>query len=710
MKISSVRSLRFQIPFFILGIVIPSIVGAMGIISFNATETIQEETEKHLALEAKGLKDSLSQWDEMNILALQNLSQQPDVVSLDPAKQKLLLAQMIKTYKHLYLAHTTDLNGANIARSDNQPAQNYSDRLYIKGAKAGNDITYQTLMGRTSKKPALCLSTPIRQQQTIAAVAVACSVLDELSKQVNAVKIGQTGYALVIDDKGRVLAHRDPKFISGDDLTDFSNYPPAQNLLAGNEGYFPFTDETGTSWVAHGTRLTNGWGIIVLQEKAEAFLAITQFELGAIAITLVLVFSIAILTWFVADNLTQPIRELTDAAIAVADGKFDRQIEVKRNDELGMLTISFNLMAQHLQELLSSFQDRTLELHNLIEQQNQSEQEQKQAKEQLQQEIKQLQFQLEPINRGDLTVSATITDNEIGQVASYYNRTIAGLRQVIAQVQAATQTVAKNTNNNEATINNLSTGALQQTEQIAAILDRMQVLTESMKTIAVNAEQAEKSLKQATEQVKVGDLAIEETVRQITSLGQTTSETTKQVKQLGKASHKIAKAISLIRKIALQTNVLAVNASIEAARAGDEGLGFTVVANEVQALATQSAQAATDIEQLVAEIQLETDKVVKSMEASTQEVMTGSQKAIQVRNVLQQVVLASKEIDSLVETLAQMVIQQSLTSESLTKTMEEVAAIATQNSSSAVDVSSSFRELRTVAKQLETSVGKFKVV
>ena len=709
MKVSFIHSLRFQIPLLILGIVVPSTVGAMGIASFNATKIIHEDAEKNLALEAKGLKDSLSQWNEMNILAVQNLSKQPNLLDLDPTKQKPLLEQIVKTYEHLYLAHTIDLQGINIARSDNKAAKNYSDREYFKGAKAGQDITYQTLMGRTSQKPSLCLSTPIRQPQKIAGVAVTCNVLDEISKQVSAVKIGQTGFALVVDSQGQVLAHRDPVFTSGNKLTDFSNYPPVKNLLAGNEGYFTFADKTGVEWATHGTQLANGWGVVILQQQAEAFLSERKFEKIAIAITIVLIISISILTWFLASSLIKPIDELTNAAIAVADGKFNRKVDIKRDDELGLLADSFNLMAQQLQELFSSFQERTVELNNLLEQQHQSEQEQKQAKDKLQQQVKELQAQLAPVNRGDLTVRATITENEIGQVASYYNETIASLRQIITQVQTATQTVATTTNNSEVIIAHLSTGALKQTEEITDILDRMQILTESMKTVAVDAEQADKTIKQATDKVKAGDIAIEETVRQITALGQTAGETTKQVKQLGKASRKIAKAIGLIRKIALQTNVLAVNASIEAARAGDEGLGFTVVADEVQVLATQSAQAATDIEQLVAEIQFETDKVVKAMEASTKEVMAGSDNITQVRDVLQQVATASQEVDHLIETVAEMVIEQSQTSQNLTKTMTEVAAIATKNSTSAIDVSSSFQKLRTVAQQLEASVGRFKV-
>lgn len=709
MKLSLFRSLRFQIPVWVLIGVVPTMLLAMGYASYQATKIIREDTQEKLALKAQGLQDSVSQWNEMNVLALQNLSKQPNMTSLDAKLQKPLLEQIVKTYKHLYLAHTTDLAGTNIARSDNKPANQYPDRLWLKGAKAGNEITYQTLIGKTSKKPSLCLSSPIRQQATISGVAVTCSVLDEIVQQVGSVKIGETGYALIVDEMGRILAHPDANLISGDELVDFKQYPPVKHLMAGNNGYFTFTDDRGTEWVAHGNRLENGWGVVILQQKAEAFMALQQFQQTAIAITILLAVGISILTWLIASYLVKPIQELTDAAIELSEGKLEKTVDIKRQDELGILGSSFNTMAEQLQESFTAVSDRTSELDRLLADKKQSEQEQRVAKEKLQQQVSNLKRQLEAVNQGDLTVQATVTNDEIGQVASSYNAMIENLRQIVNRVQDATQTVATTTNSNQMAIHKLSQGAKDQKTEITAVLDRMQAMTKSIQAVVDDAEQADNSIKQAAAKVKAGDAAIEQTIKRITTLGKNAVETTEQVKRLGKASRKIAKAIGLIRKIALQTNVLAVNASIEAARAGDEGLGFTVVADEVQALATQSAQAATDIEQLVAEIQFETNKVVKAMEASSQEVLVGSQSVAEVRNSLEEVARASTEVDHLIETVASVVAEQSQTSENLTTTMKEIAAIAGENFTSAAEFTEFFQELLTVTQQLQTSVSGFKV-
>ena len=709
MKLPFFKSLRYQIPLFVLVGGIPVILIAIGFASWRTTEIIEKDIEEKLALEASGLKDSVSQWNEMNVLALQNLSKQPAIVSLDAKQQKPILEEMVKTYEHLYLAHITDLKGTNIARSDNKPPNKYPNRLWLAGAKAGNSVTYQTLIGKTSKKPSACISTPIRQQDKISAVVVSCSVLDEIAKRVGSVSIGKTGYGLIVDDVGRVIAHPDSTFISGDSLTDFKDYPPVANLLAGNNGYFTFTDDANTEWVAQGNRLDNGWGVLILQTKAEAFLPEQQFQQIIIITAMLLVGGISILTWFLASSLVEPIRELTDASMDWSEGKLDRTVDIQRQDELGILASYFNKMAQQLKESFSSLNDRTLELNGLLEAQNQSEQEQKNAKEKLQQQVRDLKRQLEAVQHGDLTVRAIVSEDEIGQIARSYNTTVENLRKIVAEVQSATKTVAANTSINEATVSQLSTEALQQKTEITAVLERMKTLAELIQAAVVNAKQADDTIKQATEKLQSGDLIIDRTTQQMTALGQSSLETSEQVKRLGKVSRKITKTVGLIRKIALQTNVLAVNASIEAARAGEEGLGFTVVAEEVQSLAAQSAQAATDIEKLIAEIQLETNKVVRAMEASSKEVLVGSQSVQEVRSAIEQFAIASWEIERLLETVKEVVTEQSQANQDITETIKSVAASAEKNSTSASDVSGSFQELLTVAQQLEASVSQFKV-
>ena len=711
MQLPLFKSLQFRLPFLVLLGVIPTTIIAIAISSSHASRIIRQETQENLALKTRALNNSVSRWAQMNALALKNLIKQPGIRSIEPKQQKPILETIVNTYEYIYLAHTTDLNGLNIARSDDQAANNYSDRLWLKEVKAGKEIFLQTLIGRTSQKPSLCLAAPIQKQTTttISAVAIICSVLEELTEQVGSAKFGQTGYGFIVDEQGRILGHPDTNLTSGDELTDYSSYPPVANLLAGKEGYFPFTDEGGIEWVSHGTRLDNGWGVFILQQKSEAFLKEKEFQQLAIMIAGVALCAVGIVSWLLARRLTQPISEITKVATSLADGHLDQTVDLEREDEIGILAQSFNLMAKQLQESIEGWQERTLDLDQLLKQQNLSEQEQRIAKEKLEQQVRELETKLTLVNQGDLTIQASVTNDELGKVASSYNSMVESLRKIVVQVKTATQAVAQTTNHSENAIQNLSVGASKQTEEINAVLAKIQAMAESMQTVALSAEQAETIIKQASAKVQAGDAAINAAVDKIVVLGQTTLENKEQVKRLGKASRKISKAVELIRKIALQTNVLAVNTSIEAARAGEEGLGFTVVADEVQSLAAQSAQTATEIEKLVLEMQTETNKVIQAMEDSNKQVMAGSQQVEETRAALQQITVASQQINQLVEAVNHVAREQSQTSQVVTETIQEVAAIAQENCNNATEVSTSFQELLAVAQELQTSVGQFKV-
>jgi len=335
--------------------------------------------------------------------------------------------------------------------------------------------------------------------------------------------------------------------------------------------------------------------------------------------------------------------------------------------------------------------------------------EQRQLKEDLQQRALELLMEVDPISKGDLTIRAKVTADEIGTIADSYNATVANLRKIVLQVQQAASQVTETTSSNEASVQALSVEALRQAEEIAQALERAQEMALSVRLVAASAEQAEAAVKLAAETVTAGDQAMNRTVDGILSIRETVAETAKKVKHLGESSQKISTVVSLISNFAAQTNLLALNASIEAARAGEEGRGFAVVADEVRALAQQSAQATSEIEKLVAAIQGETNEVVAAMEAGTEQVVTGTKLVDETRQSLNQITAASAQIKELVASIAEATVVQSQASEAVTHTMTNVAAIANKTSQEATRVSASFEQLLKVAQGLQEDVGQFKV-
>jgi methyl-accepting chemotaxis protein len=193
------------------------------------------------------------------------------------------------------------------------------------------------------------------------------------------------------------------------------------------------------------------------------------------------------------------------------------------------------------------------------------------------------------------------------------------------------------------------------------------------------------------------------------SIRETVTETARKIEILGESSQEISKVVILISNFAAQTKMLALNASIEASRAGQEGRGFGVVAEEIRMLAQQSAEAVAEIERLVTTIQRETQEAIDAMKAGTEQVNAGTASVDETRLSLNQIKTVSNHINNLVIAIAQATVNQSSESEIVAENMLEVAMIADKTSTKTAQVFNSSQELMQIASDLQTNVSQFKV-
>ncbi len=335
--------------------------------------------------------------------------------------------------------------------------------------------------------------------------------------------------------------------------------------------------------------------------------------------------------------------------------------------------------------------------------------EQRQQKESLQLQLLELLSDVEGAARGDLTVRADVTVGEIGTVADFFNAVIESLRGIVTKVKIAATQVNTSLGENEGAMRNLSIEALQQASETTRTLDSVEKMTRSITEVSENARSAAVVARTASTTAESAGLAMDRSVQNILSLRGTVAETAKKVKRLGESSQQISKVVSLINQIALQTNLLAINAGIEAARAGEEGQGFAVVAEEVGSLAARSAAATREIEQIVDNIQQETASVVEAMELGTSQVVEGTHLVEDAKLSLTQILEVSRHIDQLVQSISGATVSQAETSASITELMKNIARISERTSNSTLMVSNSLKETVEIAKQLQASVGTFQV-
>ena len=379
----------------------------------------------------------------------------------------------------------------------------------------------------------------------------------------------------------------------------------------------------------------------------------------------------------------------------VYQGNLNAKATVFSQDEFGRLASGFNRMTRVILTTTQEAQRRAEETE--------------QAKEDLQRQVIRLLDDVEGAARGDLTVQATVTADVLGAVADAFNLTIQSLREIVRQVKEAAEQVNRSSTDSEVFARNQSSEALRMAEELAVTLNSVQMMTESIERVAENAREAEEVARSSSVTALKGGKAVESTVAGIFQIRETVSETTRKVKRLAEASQEISKIVLIITQIAERTNQLALNASIQAAKAGEAGRGFAVVADEVRQLADRSGKSLKEIEQIVLQIQSETGSVMTAMEEGLQEVIDVTSRADQAKTALEDIIQVSNRIDTLVRSITADTVEQRENSRAVAQVMQSVELTAQATSQESQRVAGSLQSLVSIARDLLSSVERFRI-
>lgn len=300
----------------------------------------------NLTLTANGLVGKVNGWIDMNLRVLRENAVLPDIASMDAARQKPVLKAIQSSYEWAYLVFTVNRDGQNIGRSDDEPPQKfkYGDRSYFKQVLEGKPLGQEVVIGRTTQKPALIMAGPIQDGgNPIRGVLALAMHLVDVSQVVTGARIGKTGFAILVDENNKVIAHGQPEQVA-QALQDLSGHPALRNPESAQA---PITyEDAGKRIVAFTQKTSLGWTLIVQQDYDDAFaplLAARRDALILIACALVLVVVVA---YVLSRQLATPIVELTAITEDVSRGHFDRKvIGTERRDEIGALARAIDRMA-----------------------------------------------------------------------------------------------------------------------------------------------------------------------------------------------------------------------------------------------------------------------------------------------------------------------------------------------------------------------------
>ncbi len=388
-----------------------------------------------------------------------------------------------------------------------------------------------------------------------------------------------------------------------------------------------------------------------------------------------------------ARGLTRQINHIMDLLGAMGMGDFSARTEVVSSDELGEMATSLNAMLDSITALIQSQEERDA----------------------IQESIMKLMGEIADLTEGDLTARAEVTEDMTGAIADSFNTMAEQFGGIVHQVKDTTLKVDETAADVSRLTVDLASKNIDQTKQVNTVIKSIQDIAESIRQVSQNAAKSAEVSMASRANAREGAEAVEKTNLAMDEIREQINETARSIKRLGESSMEIGNVVEIINNIADRTSILALNASIQAAMAGDAGYGFAVVAEEVQRLAESSSNSTKQIEMLVKSIQSEIKDVSNRMDESISKVVQGSQLADGAFNKLQEIESVSNQLADLIDSITQAAASQVQMSEGVVQSMVRVGQVSDETSMVSQETASLMNTLSNTAKNLREAVEVFKI-
>ncbi|MCX7227977.1 MAG: methyl-accepting chemotaxis protein [Burkholderiales bacterium] len=337
------------------------------------------------------------------------------------------------------------------------------------------------------------------------------------------------------------------------------------------------------------------------------------------------------------------------------------------------------------------------------------EQDAKRTNDQNQAAILRLMNELQEVADGDLTIQATVTEDITGAIADSVNYTVEELRNLVSRINTTAELVADASSKAQTVSSGLQSASEQQSREIRETGEAVLRMASQIKEVSASASESAQVARQSLGAAEQGRRAVQNAIAGMNGIRDQIQETAKRIKRLGESSQEIGEIVELISDITEQTNVLALNAAIQAASAGEAGRGFTVVAEEVQRLAERSAEATRQISALIRTIQVDTQDAVAAMERSTQGVVAGTRLSDDAGNALAEIGRVATQLAELIEDISRTTSGQASSAGTVAHSIQRILLVTEQTSEGTQQTAGSILQLAELARELKNSVSRFRV-
>ncbi len=712
-KIQWGKSIQGRLTIAFLMVTLISIAG-VGFLAYNRSQVALEDSEKtKLTDQVESSSLFVDSWIQERIADAVTLAGINRVRGLDPVESSEAINQYYSQWGVYETIFLSDEKGEVISSSDGTQF-NVSTRDYFAAVLKGQTVVSEPLVSLATGNIIFVVATPVFANDTsnkVIGVVGVTMTTDEFSEILATSVNGTSGEAFLINQEGYFLtpSRFTQELLDRGILKERSELELkvgtdiSQAVQKSQTGTTEYIDDLGNRVLAgYAPVEITGWGVVSKVDDAEAFAAVYTLRNLILAIVGILLVIMVAVSTIIATQISRPIKVITASARQMAEGDLTQDVTYTSKDEIGILADSFRSLIAY-QRTMSQAADKIATGDLTVNITPASEKDS--LGQAFQKMILNLRDQLGQINLSAITLKTasaqlSLASTQAGEATSQIATTVQQIAKGINLQNTAITATTRPVQQMVQTIDGVARGAQDQAQSIARTTELTHGLNTAIKQVASNAQAVSLGSQEASDAAETGRQTIESTISGMESIRTKVDLSSVKMTEMDQRSNQIGMIVETIEDIASQTNLLALNAAIEAARAGEHGKGFAVVADEVRKLAERSSLSTREIGALVKGIQVTVHEAVTAMQESAQEVEHGVNNANSAGKALENILSTIETVTHQAQQAAEAAQLMDVSAVNMTQAVESVSAVIEENTAATEEMAAGSSEITSAIENI----------